>query len=263
MDNKIALQMWTIRDYLAKDFVGAYESTAKIGYTGIEIGDMGRFSPREFKNMLDDLNLTCVGSHLLMDALENDLQRVIDENLSIGCRRLVLACLDEARRKDIASYQRTADKLSEIAQELSSQAMTLSYHNHACEFYDLGGKMGYEILFDGDNQSKLTAELDVYWVAYANEDPVAWIKRLGGRLSILHMKDMEDSPDRAFCEVGAGVLDIPAIVKGGIDAGVEWFIVEQDECKRDSLDCVRLSYDNLLKSLESNRVSVAGRTGNK
>lgn len=253
--------MWTIRDYLEKDFVGAYESVAKIGYTGVEIGDTSELDLREYKSMLDDLNLTCVASHVLMDGLENNLQKLIDDSLSIGCSTLVLACLDEARRKDLASYQQITGRLSEIAQELSSQGMKLSYHNHACEFYDLGGRMGYDVLFEKEDHSKLSAELDVYWVAYANEDPVAWINRLGGRLSILHMKDMEDSPERAFCEVGAGVLDIPAIVKGGIDAGVEWYIVEQDECKRDSLDCVRLSYGNLLNALESNRVSDAGRSG--
>jgi sugar phosphate isomerase/epimerase len=52
-----------------------------------------------------------------------------------------------------------------------------------------------------------------------------------GRLPLLHLKDFAIVDNRAvFAEVGSGNLDMPTIIKAGMAAGCQWFMVEQDDC---------------------------------
>ena len=45
-------------------------------------------------------------------------------------------------------------------------------------------------------------EADIYWMKYAEVDPVDYFNKYPGRFELWHVKDMEDSPERDFAEVG-------------------------------------------------------------
>lgn len=62
-------------------------------------------------------------------------------------------------------------------------------------------------------------------------------------MTLVHLKDM-DPDDRSFTEVGEGVLDRGAIFTASEVAGTEWYIVEQERCKKLPLEGVRLSLEN-------------------
>ena len=72
-------------------------------------------------------------------------------------------------------------------------------------------------------------EIDVYWAAGGGQDPAALIAANSGRVKTLHMKDRGVGPPFADAPAGQGTLDFPAIVAAGRDAGVEWYIAEQDD----------------------------------
>ena len=92
----------------------------------------------------------------------------------------------------------------------------------------------------------VVSEFDVYWAQYGGVDPVAYIRTLGSRCRILHMKDMAADADRSFAEVGEGILDFDAIVAAGQEVGAEWYIVEQDlSPKRPPIEAARLSLHNM------------------
>ncbi len=63
---------------------------------------------------------------------------------------------------------------------------------------------------------------------------------------MLHIKDME-RVGKDFAEVGTGIMDIRGIVSAAKSAEVKWLIVEQDKCKRDPFESVKISFDNLKK----------------
>ena len=46
---------------------------------------------------------------------------------------------------------------------------------------------------------------------------------------MLHMKDRAPGSEPHDAPAGEGVLDFPAIVAAGREAGVDWYIVEQDQ----------------------------------
>jgi sugar phosphate isomerase/epimerase len=243
--DQIALQMWTLRDVMDRGVEKIYAKVAEIGYTGVEIGDTAGLAPAAFRKMIDDLGLVCMSRHVGMGYLEADLDRTADEIRTIGGKYLTVAYLDKERRPDADGYRRCADQLNKLAVVLAGHGLTLLYHNHSFEFENVGGGTGYDLLLPPAPTGNLRAELDVYWAVHGGQDPVAMINRMPGRVPLLHMKDMAPGPAREFCEVGEGIIDMPAVVVAGDRAGVQWYIVEQDECKRDPLESVAMSYGNL------------------
>ncbi|MGC8667929.1 MAG: sugar phosphate isomerase/epimerase family protein [Chthonomonadales bacterium] len=243
----IALQMYTLREEAAKDFRGTLRRVAAIGYAGVELAGTGGLAATELKAVLDDLGLAVAGSHVGLDQLENNLAEVLRYNVALGNRYVVCPYLPEDRRKSAEDYRRLAERLNTIGRECKEAGLQLCYHNHAFEFERFDGRTGYDLLFGATDADLVAAEVDTYWAEYAGHDAADLIRRLSGRVPLIHLKDMAGKPQGAFAEVGEGVLDFAAIAAAAHAAGTHWFIVEQDVCARPPLESVEISLRNLRR----------------
>ena len=62
--DQIGLELFTVRDLTAKDYVGTLEKVAQIGYKEIEpAGGYANVSPKQFRALLDHLGLTMPSTH--------------------------------------------------------------------------------------------------------------------------------------------------------------------------------------------------------
>jgi sugar phosphate isomerase/epimerase len=76
--------------------------------------------------------------------------------------------------------------------------------------------------------ANVALELDAYWAAHGRQDPIALLRRLAGRVPLVHLKDLGPAPEFADRPVGAGTLPWDRIIPAAEAAGAQWFIVEQD-----------------------------------
>ena len=61
-------------------------------------------------------------------------------------------------------------------------------------------------------------------------------------MRLVHLKDMTQ-PEMKFAEVGKGTLKFPDILNAAQNAGVAWYVVEQDETYGTApIEAVRTSY---------------------
>jgi sugar phosphate isomerase/epimerase len=240
----IALQLYTLREQAAEDFVGTLRRVAEIGYAGVEFADYGGLSAPELKALLDELGLRAAGSHVALPLLENELDAVIDYSLTIENPYVVCPSIPSDRRGDEASVQALAQSLNRIGAVCRVEGLRFCYHNHAFEFETFDGQSILDILYGDTDPELLEAEVDTYWVQFAGLDPANLIERYSDRVALVHLKDM-DPQDGTFAEVGEGTLDWQAIFAASEAAGAEWYVVEQDRCKRPPLESVRLSLANL------------------
>lgn len=74
-------------------------------------------------------------------------------------------------------------------------------------------------------------ELDLYWINKAGKDPIEYFKNDPGRYPLWHVKDMDNTEDKFFTEVGNGVIDWQKIFKNKDISGMKYFFVEQDKFK--------------------------------
>jgi sugar phosphate isomerase/epimerase len=81
-------------------------------------------------------------------------------------------------------------------------------------------------------------ELDVFWVKLGGVEPLDLIKKLSGRVSQLHLKDLKAGipipsfgsvPDDAFQELGDGIIPMEPLIVAAQPAGVQHCHVEQDQ----------------------------------
>lgn len=237
--------MYTVRDESAKDFLQTFKRVAGIGYRAVELAGTGGLPANELKTVLDDLNLAVAGSHVSLQQLENDLDSALDYNETLGNTNIVCPWLPEDRRKSGDDYRALADTLNSVGAACLRRNMRLCYHNHAFEFERFDRQTGWDILFDSTDPNLVKAEMDVYWVEYGGESAVEYLKKYAGRVPLVHLKDMVNDEKRSFAELGQGRLDFDSILAAGDQAGVEWYIVEQDVCPRPSLESIQISLEYL------------------
>jgi sugar phosphate isomerase/epimerase len=243
----VALQMYTIRDEAGKDYETALAKVAGMGYEGLEIGGFGPYSSDEWKEILKRYNLKIIANHIPIETLEESFNHIAEFNLAIGNRQIVCPYLREERRENEDDYKRTSETLNNIGVKCKEKGLQLHYHNHAFEFQMFGAKNGLDILFENTDPDLVKFEIDTYWVKYAGKEPLELMLKYRSRCTLLHLKDMEISAKRSFAEVGEGCLDFEAIMRTAIALGVELLIVEQDICKRPSLESVRISLENIKR----------------
>lgn len=249
-DIPVALQMYTVRDQTAVDFEGTYRAVAQIGYDGVEIAGDGGLSAAAMRHLLDDCGFIRCGIHIILDVLEQDLERVADYNLEIRNPWVVIPWLPEHLRADAAGWRAMGARLTELGERLAEHGLTLCYHNHAFEFeVEENGHYGLDLLYQSSKPGALGAEIDTYWVQYGGQDPAAYVARYRDRAPLIHLKDMTAGEPRTFTEVGTGILDFPAIFRAAEGGAVAAWIVEQDRCERPSLESAKISHDNLRRLL--------------
>jgi len=238
----VAVQMYTLRDAADRDFVGTLKRVAALGYAGVELAGYGGLSASDLKALLADLGLGIAGAHTGLDIAETEVDALIDFHLELGNKYLVAPYMSAP---DADGWRKIGQRLNVVGAKCRAYGLQVCYHNHAHEFESYDGETGLQLLFANSDAANVQAELDLYWVTKGGQDPVQMIKKYSGRLPLLHCKDQ--APDGSFAEVGNGTLDWPAIFSAAPDAGVQWYIVEQDSCPGDCFDSVETSIRNLRK----------------
>ncbi|RSK26185.1 sugar phosphate isomerase/epimerase [Bacillus sp. HMF5848] len=246
MSIPVAVQMYTLREESAQDFVGTLKKVADLGFTGVEFAGYGGLPVREVKALLNELGLHAVSSHIPLEQLESNLEQVIEDQKVLGSSYIVCPyILPEQRTEE--NYLKLIANLKKINEVCQSEGITLCYHNHDFELERLSdGRSALETIFDN---TTVSTELDVYWLTKAGEDPVEWLKRYKGRSPLVHLKDMTVDDEKFFAELGTGGVDLTSILQTGDEAGVKWWIVEQDQSRRTPFESIEMSLEYLKTKL--------------
>lgn len=244
MNLPIALQLYSVRDEMEKDFIGTLKKVADIGYKGVEFAGFGNLPAVQLKEALADLGLTPVGSHTGVDLLSDKLDEVIEYNLTLENKYIICPYYKLESKEDII---KASQFFSKAGEKIRASGLDFLYHNHDFEFKKYDGEYGLDILFKGVKPGYMSAEIDSGWVFYAGVNPAAYIKSYTGRCPLIHIKDFLTSDSRSFTEIGKGIVDVKAIAAAAVEAGTKWLIVEQDECSIPSLESVHISFENLKK----------------
>src|SRR5215470_9156830 len=188
----IGLELYSVRNELAKDLNGTVTAVAKMGYQVVEF-----FSPyfswtpdqaKDVKKLLDDLGIRCNSTHNGINAFTGDgISKAIDLNKTIGAKYIVCASAGRVE-PGVAGWAKVADTLSTATEKFRVAGLRAGYHNHQAEFRTVDGKRPMEVIA-ANTPKDFMLQLDVGTCVEVGSDPVAWIKANPGRINCLHCKD--------------------------------------------------------------------------
>ncbi|WP_166242292.1 TIM barrel protein [Paenibacillus turpanensis] len=238
----IGLQMYTIRDATAVDFKAALRQVAELGYEGVEFAGYGDIPAGEMKQLLEELQLKAIGSHVGLHALRTNLQEEIQYLKEIGGTYLVCPYILPEDRGSEEVWKELFRFFGDVAEKTAEQGLIFAYHNHDFEFVDQAdGRFVFDALFAATPEDKVKVEMDIGWVDFAGQSPIEYIGKYSGRLPLLHLKDYRKKDDGSIdtVELGQGVLPLFDIIRAAEHAGTEWLIVEQDQCANPPMESIR------------------------
>ena len=237
----VGVQLYTLRNETSTDFLGTLEKVAKLGFHGVEFAGYGDIPAKQMRQALDNLGLKAISSHVGMTLLETELERQIEYNLEIGSKFIVCPWLPIEQLKDETAFSKTMADFRMIGETIKRSGLEFAYHNHDFEFQQVNGSYILDRMYQEVDADLMKVEMDLYWVKKAGENPRDYLLQYKGRTPLLHVKDMANDAEGSFAEVGHGVIDFPSVFNVAEEAGVQYYIVEQDVCKRPPLESVEMS----------------------
>ena len=266
----IAIQLYSVRDDMEKDFEGTVKKVKELGYEGVEFAGLFGKTGVEVKKICDDLGIVPVSAHVpYYDMLENPAE-VLKDYKDLGCKYVVVPYLTEECRPGTEGWDDTVKGIRKIGEAAKEMGIQLLYHNHDFEFLKIDGKYALDILYDTVPADLLQTEIDTCWVNVGGEEPAAYVEKYTGRAPIVHLKDFSGSKGNGplykligieeeaqettstfeFRPVGSGVQDWKKIIASAEKAGAEWVVVEQDDpsMSKTPMECAEMSI-NYLKTL--------------
>lgn len=229
---KFGIQLYTLRDVVPKDPKGVLKQLASFGYTQIESyeGPQGMFwgmSNTDFKKYMDELGMSIVSSHC---DINKDFEKKAAEAAAIGMKYLI--CPWKGPQKSLDDFKKFTDEFNQKGEICKKNGIRFAYHNHDYTFKPLEGQMPQDVLMNGTDASLVDFELDMYWVAAANQDIEAWLKKYPNRFRLCHVKDRSKTPGadngKNSVDLGTGSINWSNVLKTAKANGMEYFIAEQE-----------------------------------
>lgn len=288
---QMGLELYTVRDMIAKDYPGTLEKVAQIGYKEVEPAEgYNHMLPKAFRALLDRLGLRMPSTHSGISAGEvSAVEKQLEGFQIMGIqytslseprpqRRLVRRSPASARPARMGAHAergRTVDdvkreaalynRYGKIAQKFDIKILR---HNHTMEFQPCQGSklMPYDILLADTDPEVVVMQMDIGWATVAGQNPIEWFHKHPGRFVLWHVKDAaclkclppvtdESARLRAarLVPVGEGDIDYKNIFKYAELAGMKHFAIEQDSAAAwgDSIAAARVSYQHLRATLTS------------
>ncbi|MBQ7121246.1 MAG: sugar phosphate isomerase/epimerase [Clostridia bacterium] len=247
----VAVQLYSVRDEMEKDFFGTIKLMKEIGYDGVEFAGLFEQNPEEIKAFCDEIGIVPISAHVpYYDMLENP-EAVLADYAKIGCKYVAVPYLTEECRPGTDGFASTVEGIRKIGEAAKALGIQLLYHNHDFEFVKIGDEYALDVLYSTIPEDLLKTEIDTCWVNVAGVNPAEYIEKYSGRAPVVHLKDFKKSGDKlgklydligiddeaqaeeeedsfSFMPVGHGVQDMPEILAACENAGAQWVVVEQD-----------------------------------
>ena len=237
---KMGIQLFTVRAPLRTDVGGTLSRLAAMGYQeaetyGFDPANLGYYGmpAKAFADLLSANKMTTPSGHYDLNRFAatpvDDLKRYVDRCIEgakvLGQTYITWPLVDEGFRT-IDKFKVVAERLNIAGAQARQAGLQVAYHNHDFEFVDQNGQIGYDVILKETDPQLVKLQIDLYWIAHANQSPHYWFKRAPGRFVMWHVKDMH-KVSRDYTELGNGSIDFTKIWPDTALAGMQHYFVEQ------------------------------------
>ncbi len=242
----VGIQLYTVREQMAKDFEGTLKAVAALGYKEFEFAGYGNKDPKQVRAFIDGLGVTAPSAHVQLAVLDKEINKTIDTAKIMGHKLIICPFLQPNERK-LEDYKKAIAILNKAGAACKKAGLQLGYHNHDFEFKETDGIIPMDLILTECDKNLVKIELDLGWITFAGKDPLAYFAKYPGRFIAFHVKDMNPSTKEVTVELGRGNVDFKRIFAQSKQAGVKYYFVEQDRSTMSPLESIKISMDYLKK----------------
>jgi sugar phosphate isomerase/epimerase len=246
----VGIQLYTVRGVIQADTPGTLKQLHDIGYREVETAGFGKYTAKDFGQMIKDAGLSCPSAHLPMNA--PDLGPIFDDAHALGAAYATSSFLRVEASPQAGSagaaapakerlvtptslddFKRLAAMMNGFGAKAKAAGLRYAYHNHKHEFAKMpDGSFGYDVLIHETDPATVKFEIDCGWMVVGGASPVEYMKRYPNRFRMLHVKDFKAMPRAGESlkgsELGAGFIDYKPIFAAGKAIGIEHAFAEQE-----------------------------------
>lgn len=219
----MGLELYTVRDMIARDYIGTLEKVAQIGFKEIEPAEeYANLSPKRFRAELDRLGLTMPSTHSGIIEGPDMEQRLagfqimgiqytsLDDAPPAGAgngprparppapvsraeqrRQLEEYIRRSAQPRTVEDVKQEAARYNRVGKVARKYGMKLLRHNHTVEFVRCADadQVPYTILLAETDPELVAFQMDIGWACVAGQDPIQLFQQHPGRFPLWHVKD--------------------------------------------------------------------------
>jgi sugar phosphate isomerase/epimerase len=264
----IGLQLYSIREMLAKDYEGTLKQVAALGYQEVEAAGFFDHTAPQVKNAMQAAGLRCVSAHYSFANLSKDFDKIVEFNNALGAHYIICSFpgfKDPSRVKDMSfpkqvesftmdDYRWNADQFNRFGEKVKAAGIKFGYHNHTMEFSRKDGVVPFDELLRLTDPELVTIEMDCGWVVVGGADPVDYLRRYPSRISMLHVKDFKHSDKPASvtapppaAQLGQGTLDYRPVFEAARKAKIAHYFVEQEGYDIPPMEALKIDANYMKK----------------
>lgn len=251
---KAGINLYSIKNLIKgeENFLATAKKLKEMGYEYMQYSG-GPFDPEMIARVSKESGMPVVLTHVSMDRIINDTDKLMEEHALFGCKNIGLGALDKEIILDEKKLKETIAKLNDAGKRMAEKGFKFFYHNHHMEFYKHNGQTVFDYIIE--NAPYINFTVDTYWLQNGGVDVVDFLDKLNGRIECVHLKDYAIKPSEKWFEpkytyLGDGTMNFPKIVEKMKTLGVKYYLVEQDNASEfpNALELV----ENSIKYIKNN-----------
>src|SRR5262245_33413714 len=235
---KYGLEIYSLRREAANDLPGTLALIRKFGFRELEVGDLYGRSAQDFRQLLDHTGLRVTSMMAAHAQLGGPIQNVVSDARTLGAKYVVCSTIPHRKHLTTEDCEKAIDDFNRWGKVLRDSGLHLCYHTHGIEFGPSPDGTLFDTLVKRTDPNIVSYEMDIFWMVFAHQDPVKWLRRYSGRFPLMHVKDVRKdtplggSPDDVLEEasviLGQGLVDIPATLGAAETTGVLHYYIEDE-----------------------------------
>ena len=245
---KFGVQTFTVRKEQKKSIRGALLPLIDMGIGCFEIARIkfNKKNAEEIAALVRERGIKISAVQVKPKYVFKNPDGIIAFCKAVGCKNVAISMLpfgcilgNEGRFYDFVA---SLDGMCDLYEK---EGITLAYHHHNWEYIRLSnGRTRMEELLLGSKKIKIVH--DTYWTAGCGIDPSIQISRFSGRLLGIHLRDLSFRRSglrvlHVNSAVGDGVIDFESVIRSAIEAGCEYYVIEEN---------TRMPYSEIEKSYQ-------------
>jgi sugar phosphate isomerase/epimerase len=242
LNDRIGLELYSLRDYLKTDVKGTLAYAKSLGITEVEVAGTYGMKTEDFKVELDKAGLKPYSTLLDFNLFKDSIQKVVATCKALGIKYAGCAWIPHVSNK---FGKDDADKaimvFNKAGEALAKEGIKFYYHCHGYEFKPTAEGTLFDYIVKQTNPDNVGFECDVYWAFHGGQDPALLLKKHKGRFVALHIKDMKNgqetgelsggTPLTSDVAIGTGQLDFKKILRAAIQTGVKFYYIEDENAE--------------------------------